>query len=433
MVEPYVASLDVPQSRANPLKIAYAIQNVGGIHFNSDVGDTVPVKQSLLGLHRLGHHVRVFHLKKNRVLKRTPPDLVEGLPVTAGFPESTVFRTFERIGRRLGRDLHLRYYAFVDSYRFYTTSLKRLQHFDLCHEHNGLFGIGAAAACRRMGLPYMLTFSADLFLERELVGKPLKGLHRRVAERQTRFTYSQARAILCVSAAAKKHLVEHWEVSAQKIHIMPNGVDINLFKPLPAEADLPEAIRAEGRAPRIVFVGGFQPWHGLDILVESFARVHSAMPEARLLLVGDGRARTTVDRAITAHGLGDAVKITGFVPQDQIPRWLSAADIAVLPYPRLPKELWFSRLKLYEYMASGKAIVASRAGQIAEVIKDGYNGVLTPPGDVDALADALLDLLQDPERRRRLGLQARKQAEKQHSWDQYVRRLETIYRQLLKN
>ena len=423
---------DARFATAPRLKIAYAIQNVGGIDFRSDVGDTVPVKQSLLGLHRAGHEVRVLQLGKGRVLERTPPDLTAGRPVTAGLPDRTVFRLAERLGRRMGRDLHLRYYAVIDSFRFYSACLQQLPRFDLCHEHNGLFSIGAALACRRLGLPYVLTFSADLFLERELVGRPLRGLHRRIAELEARFTYRLAGAILCVSEAAREHLIEHWEVPSEKIVVMPNGVDLDLFRPRPdASHGLLESVGLSPQAPVIAFVGGFQPWHGLEQLVAAFARVLVQVPDAQLLLVGDGRARPGVERAIAAHGVAGKVAITGFQPQDQVPAWLAAADICALPYPVLPKELWFSPLKLYEYMASGKAIVASRSGQIAEVIKDGYNGVLTPPGDVNGLAEALVGLLNDPEQIRRLGQAAREQAEQQHSWNRYVHRLETLYRQLL--
>jgi glycosyltransferase involved in cell wall biosynthesis len=93
--------------------------------------------------------------------------------------------------------------------------------------------------------------------------------------------------------------------------------------------------------------------------------------------------------------------------------------------------LWFSPLKLYEYMAAGKAIVASRAGQIAEVIQDGHNGLLVESGDVAALAQALLKLLKDPVKRERLGQNAREQAIRHHSWERYIKRLEDIYRSVV--
>jgi glycosyltransferase involved in cell wall biosynthesis len=179
------------------------------------------------------------------------------------------------------------------------------------------------------------------------------------------------------------------------------------------------------------FVGGFQHWHGLDKLVESFAAVRRAIPNARLLLVGDGRARQALDEKIAQEKLGPAVTITGLLPQERVPEMLSAMDIAVLPYPQLPREMWFSPLKLYEYMAAGKAIVASRAGQIAEVIRHEVNGLLVEPGNVAELAQTLIDLLNDPAKREQLGFNARRQAVEQHSWNTYIDRLEEVYSSVL--
>jgi glycosyltransferase involved in cell wall biosynthesis len=161
--------------------------------------------------------------------------------------------------------------------------------------------------------------------------------------------------------------------------------------------------------------------------VESFAQVLQEIPQTRLLLVGDGPARTLVERKIAELGLETAVTITGLLPQAQVPIMLAATDVAVLPYPDLPAELWFSPLKLYEYMAAGKAIVASGAGQIAEILQHDRNGVLVAPGDVAGLARAIVRLLNDPAQRAQLGRNARKQAVERHSWTQYVEQLAQIY------
>ena len=103
----------------------------------------------------------------------------------------------------------------------------------------------------------------------------------------------------------------------------------------------------------------------------------------------------------------------------------------MIPYPELPNELWFSPLKLYEYMAAGKAIVASSSGQIAEVIHDGENGRLVTPGKIDELAKVIVRLLNNPDERKWIGKNAHKQAVEKHSWDRYIKRLEEIYHSVL--
>lgn len=412
--------------RSQQLRVAYMIQNVG-LDLHRRVGDVVPVYNSLKGLQQAGHTVRVFELQGRQVALIDDVDrLQETKPAALNLTAKRPFLLLESGVRRLQRMMNLPYFAFFDSLRFYEAAMQHLADYDICHEHNGLFSMATAVACRRLQKPYVLTFSADAILESELVGQPLRGWHRRAAVWEAKQTYKLADRIICVSEPAKKHLVQQWRVDPQKIKVMPNGVDIALF----GGAYDTAAVRTEwrlGDAPVITFVGGFQPWHGLENLVAAFAQLLPALPQARLLLVGDGPARKSLEAAITQHDVANAVTITGFVSQEQVPAFLAAADIAVLPYPELPQELWFSPLKLYEYMAAGKAIVASRSGQIAEVLQDGENGLLTPPGSIDALSQAMRTLLQDDALRQRLGRQAQADAVAHHSWKQYIRRLETVY------
>jgi glycosyltransferase involved in cell wall biosynthesis len=341
------------------------------------------------------------------------------------------FLYFESAIRRVQRELHLPYFAFFDFFRFYEAARRCLPRYSLCHEHNGVFYGGAALACQRLGIPYVLTVSADPLLERALAGEPLRGIHRFVAASEARFTFGLARRILCVSEPAKANLVESWGVDPAKIVVMANGVDVELFNPDYSTGAARARLGIGPDNPVIGFVGGFQAWHGIDRLVESFAKIRRRRPASKLVLIGDGRARPLVEQKIAECGVCGDVVITGFVPQEEVPKLMAALDVAVLPYPELPKDLWFSPLKLYEYMASGKAIVASRAGQIAEVIENGTNGLLTQPGDVDELVRAIDEILDDQELRERLGRNAREKATAQHSWDRYIQRLTSIYEDVL--
>lgn len=413
------------------LRILYAIQNVGNVDFNLDVGDTVPVKQTLQGLEDEGH--KVFCLKIENGVPQLYEDVKKFDRATLslnGLSGNSLFKGIERGARRLQRELRIPYFAFFDTYRFQAACSQLLSGFDLCHEHNGLFSGGSAWACSRMDFPYVLTFSADPIMELELVGRPLKGIHAWVAREEARFTYGTARKIICVSDPAKQHLIEVWRVKPEKITVMPNGVDVNLF------GELFDPLRVRSNYglddfPVVGFVGGFQSWHGIDLLVESFIRIRTEIPECKLLLVGDGPERMNIEKKVEKLGASAEVIITGLVPQSRVPELLSAMDVAVIPYPELPKELWFSPLKLYEYMAAGKAIVASGSGQIAEVIQDGHNGALVKPGDVIELANRIISLLKDPDQRAWLGKNAQQQAVEKHSWQGYIRKLVELYRSVL--
>lgn len=413
------------------LRIAYAIQNTQ-FDLASDVGIPITVKSTSRSLQELGHAVHILQLRTGRSV--TGVDYVSSpdapWDAALGLTGTRPFRLLESGVRRLQRELRLPYFAFFDSYRFYEACCRCLSNYDLCHEHNNLLSIGAALACAKMRVPYVLTMDADPMLELEVLGRPLRRLPALVAAWEASMTYRLATKIVCFSRAAKRHLTEKWHVDPRKISVIPLGVSTELF----SRSYEAQAIRSDlglYDAAVVMFVGSFQHWHGLDHLVEGFARVSREFPEAKLLLVGDGPARAAVERKIAQLGIGDRASITGIVPHDSVPGMLAFADVVVAPYPHLPQDLWFSPLKLYEYMAAAKAIVASSAGQIAEVLQDGYSGLLVEPGNVQELSRAIIRLLRDEDLRVRLGHNARREAVEKHSWQSHAQKLEELYYSVL--
>lgn len=117
-----------------------------------------------------------------------------------------------------------------------------------------------------------------------------------------------------------------------------------------------------------------------------------------------------------------SAQLTGAVGPDAVPSLLLSMDAAVAPYPDL-RPFYFSPLKLYEYMAAGLAVVASRVGQVAEVVEHGRTGFLVPPGDARALSGALTRLASDRSLARGLGRAARAQVLRSHTWDAVARRI----------
>jgi glycosyltransferase involved in cell wall biosynthesis len=157
-------------------------------------------------------------------------------------------------------------------------------------------------------------------------------------------------------------------------------------------------------------------------LVEAFGLLHKRHPDARLLIVGDGPERECLMADLGARGLLHATQLTGAVAPDQVPGLLASMDVAVAPYPEI-SPFYFSPLKVYEYMAAGLAVVASRVGQLENLIQDGENGLLTTPGDLDSLTEALGRLLANRSLREHLGAGARATICKGHTWDSVVDRI----------
>jgi glycosyltransferase involved in cell wall biosynthesis len=162
-------------------------------------------------------------------------------------------------------------------------------------------------------------------------------------------------------------------------------------------------------------------------LAEAFSRLRQQRPASRLLVVGDGPERAAFEAAVTARGALPALEMTGAVAPSEVPGLLASMDAAAAPYPPQP-DFYFSPLKIYEYMAAGLPVVASRIGQVEEAIRDGIDGLLCPPGDPEALAAALERLAGDPGLRERLGAQARRAVLAGHCWSAVADRILALAR-----
>jgi glycosyltransferase involved in cell wall biosynthesis len=156
--------------------------------------------------------------------------------------------------------------------------------------------------------------------------------------------------------------------------------------------------------------------------------------KVRFLLVGAGRFRDEVERLVRAAGREDRVIFTGHLAHERVPPLLDACDILLSPHVPLEdgSEFFGSPTKLFEYMAMGKGIVASRLGQIGDVLTDEENGLVIEPGNARQLAEAILRLSESRELRERLGSAARKAAVERHTWEQNAQRVIDQYRALSK-
>jgi glycosyltransferase involved in cell wall biosynthesis len=391
-------------------------------------------------LKRKGHEVTLLALQGRQVL--CTRDLhafkTDKLPAREyarlGLSGNSLFKRLESGIRRLQSEFHAPYLALFDSYRMAESASINLGGIDLIHERYNLLALGGAWASRKLGVPFVLEVNADLLEQRKFKGIPERGLRRLFAVWATRYCFRTATKIICISHALKDHLSSSWRIEENKLIVLPCAADVEAF----GHTHHAESVRRDlglTNEPVVLWVGGFYPWHDLELLLRSFSLVLQRHPDVKLVLVGDGQTRPAVERMVEQNGLRPSVVMTGAVPHSRVPDMVSIADVAVVPSTPMTASRGGTGtpLKLFEYMAAGKAIVATALNEAAEVIQDGQNGLLVAAGDSARFAAAILTLLDDPVERDRLGQNARRQAIEQYSWEQYTRRLENIYLHVLRN
>jgi len=384
------------------------------------------------GLAARGHVLTyVAPRSPSEIVCTADPERQDLAPLT--WAGSRWFDAASKAAWRVQRWLGVPYLNVFSNLRLLNACLGCLPGHDLVHERHSLWHTGVATACRRLALPYVLFFDADDLLEHDYSGEPITGLLRRRAVQMQRHVLRAADCIICVAQGAKDQLTATWGVPAEKIVVFPNAVDVERHRPRPeCRAEVRSALGV-GDDPMVVFVGRFYRWHDLETLLDAFELVVRDRPQARLLLVGDGATRPAMEQRVAGVGLNANVLFAGLRPHHEVPALVSAADVAVVPYRPMGSEFWGSPMKLFESMAAGVAVAASAVGQIADVIQDGRNGLLVPPGDARALAMALSRLLGDAPLRARLGAQARRDAVERHSWDGYLSRLERLYAAVIRD
>jgi glycosyltransferase involved in cell wall biosynthesis len=173
------------------------------------------------------------------------------------------------------------------------------------------------------------------------------------------------------------------------------------------------------------FVGSLKPWHGVDVLLRAFERLRRDDRRVRLLIAGDGPSAPSLRELAGELDLGESVVFTGALPHEGIPEALGAMDVAVAPFVDVPG-FYFSPIKMFEYMAAGLCVAASRLGQLAEVIEDGVNGLLCNPDDPESLYRTLRKAQTDPELRCRLGSAASETVRTRYTWSHAARALTQV-------
>jgi glycosyltransferase involved in cell wall biosynthesis len=239
-------------------------------------------------------------------------------------------------------------------------------------------------------------------------------------------SFRRCRHLIAVTPEIKEALIAGLGLEPGKITVIPNGANIDLFKPMDSKL-AKKRLGLTELSRLIVFVGHLIAWQGVEYLIRSIPRVVRDCPDATVLIVGEGLIKERLVKLAEQIGISDRVIFTGMIPYDKVPLYINACDVCAAP--KLPLGIGYSPLKLYEYMACGKPVVATRTSGF-EILEQNNAGLLVNPQNSEELGNAILKLLKDEGLRRQMGENGRKYVVENHSWESVAKRVAEVCAQV---
>ncbi len=227
--------------------------------------------------------------------------------------------------------------------------------------------------------------------------------------------------IFAISEAVKKQLIMKGKIKSEKITVLYDGVDLSIFDP---KLILEQSHYADSAYPIIGCISRLDQRKGIRFLIEAITILKSQYPHIKLIIVGDGKERQRLESMATEHEVTENVFFTG--EQKNVIPYFQMFDIFVLP--SLSEGLSVS---LIEAMAMKKTIIATNVGGIPEVVANGKEGILVPPGQANEIASAIAYLLKNAKRANLMKVAARKKVERKFNLDILVKKLENFYETLV--
>ncbi|MBM4162485.1 MAG: glycosyltransferase family 4 protein [Ignavibacteria bacterium] len=290
----------------------------------------------------------------------------------------------------------------------------------LIYQRHAIFTFAGSAMAHRFQIPIVLEANdSEVWIKRHWSRLMLDDL----ATRCEALALDMADRVAVISEGVKDQL-SRYRIERARFILNPNGVDPDEFHPDIDGATVRQRYQISENIV-VGFIGTFTRWHGVETLFDAALRAVERDSNLRFLFIGEGDLRSALEHRTAELGLQKVFIFTGLVPHSEAPHYLAACDVLVSPHLGFQDGTNFfgSPTKLFEYMAMGKPIIASRLGQIGEVIVDGVNGLHMNPGDTEQLAELILKLAHEKELRTKLGRQARADVVERHTWRANVERI----------
>jgi glycosyltransferase involved in cell wall biosynthesis len=401
-------------------------EGVPDIRKNPHSGPANHVSHVFEALKSRGHQLRLLAVFDNRIWISEDLETYKEIPVR--WLSHGSIRLIERVFRRIQSILHLPYCALFDSLRFALACRQELDGFDLFYERMGWMGYGGTLAAKLLKIPLVLEVNGDYLDEVEQLGIAPHGFQRWLEIKIMQHCIDRVSHVIASGDGWRDRFIHRWNQDPQKVTTIENGSEVMSL----VNRDQLRAFQTQGIDAEItvIYLGGFQPWQGVDILIKAFAHSVSSGVRINLKLIGSGSNISEYKVLAQELGISEFVSFLGQMPPKQYGPLLGQADIGVAPYCG---RVEFSGLKIIDYKAAGLAIIASGQNGQPAVLTHEETGWIIPPCDEDALYQAIVLLSSDIELRKRIGRAARIEAENNHRWCHTTERLEQLFNRVVDN
>lgn len=267
----------------------------------------------------------------------------------------------------------------------------------------------------------------------EVNGEPVPpwgaaGWRGRLTHALASFALRRCDRVVVLTEGLSRLVQAEYGVPVNRVALLPSGTDMSMFHPMEKHRCVQEA-GLDQTCEYIGFVGSFYRYQGLGTLLEAFERLHTRRPAVRLLMVGDGEEAAALREAAAHRGMTPWITWTGRVPYARVPMFIGAMDVCVAPFCGDRGET--SPVKIFDYLACGKPVVASAIPSVAALFAQSNGVVLVEPDRAELLADAVFALLDRPQESQRLGHDGHTFVKERFGWEAIVQKLRALVDQIV--
>ena len=327
-------------------------------------------------------------------------------------------------------DIHLlRYVLFHFTSLFYLLLYSLIKKPDLIYNREMVLSPVPIVISRILQVPLITEINGDLIEEWKNAGRSsfliwLVGVIEKITCKFSDF-------IVCVTQGLKDIISERYLISEERFFVVPNGTNPDMMRSL-NQKECRERLGLPPEKRYVGFVGTFTPHQGLGQLVESAELIVEKYPELIFLIVGDGPMRKKLVEQIQKKELSSFFILPGGVSQEEVVYYINSMDICVAPFTRMRNErIGLSSLKIYDYMACNKPIVASDIIGVGELLREYNLGIPVPPDNTQELANAIISILSSGEHILKYGQEGRRVVLEKFNWEITAKKIKQICNKVL--